>query len=166
MTAKELVLNQLKMGQVLIGEFTADLSDAEYFQPPLAGANHATWILGHLACTEDWAMSLLGGTVYRIPQKLHDAFKGGSTCDADATKYPGRREIDRLFAEARAFTLERLAQSDLSTWANRSPEGFPANRLPTVASVWSLMGLHQFWHFGQLTVCRQAMKKGNVFGRG
>ena len=161
-SAKDIILAQLQMGERLIGMFTADLSDEEYFRPAVEGTNHTAWILGHLACTEDWAVSALAGVDNRIPDTTRDLYRGASECLSDATKFASRKEIDEMFSTARARTMEALHQADEARWGDESPDTFPKPFIATVGAVWGLQATHQFWHIGQLTTCRAAMKKKSV----
>lgn len=161
-TAKDVILGQLGTGQYLMDKFTADLSDEDYFRIPADGANHPAWIVGHIAVSEDSLVAAATGGAKKIPDATYELFKGGSKCVADASKYPSRKEIDELFKTSRAHTVEALASSDDSTWGEPSPEGFPEDVLPTMGSIWELQGTHQFWHIGQLTVCRAVLKKPQV----
>ena len=161
-TAKSAILEQLGLGQYLFDKFTADLSDAEYFKSPIPGANHAGWIVGHVAVSEDSLVAAATGKAKRIPEATQDLFKGGSKCEANASKYPSRKEIDELYKNSRAHTLEALKASDDSRWGAPSPEGFTKDVFPTMGSIWNLLGTHQYWHIGQLTVCRTALNKPHV----
>ena len=157
---KDVLLSQLRTGQHFFEKFTADLSDAEYFKPPVEGGNHAAWIVGHVACSEDSILSQLIGTPKRIPDTSHELFKGGSTCLADASRYPSRKQIDELFRNSRARTIEELTRFDETKWNEPSPAGW--STFPTLGAMWGLQGTHQFWHLGQLAVCRQALNKKRV----
>lgn len=161
-SAKATILEQLGMGQFLFDKFTSDLSDAEYFKPPMPGANHAAWIVGHIAVSEDSLVAGATGRPKRIPESTYELFKGGTKCVADASKYPSRKEIDELYKNSRAHTIEALKGSDESTWDAPSPEGFDKNFFPKVGTIWGLLGTHQYWHIGQLTVCRTALSKERV----
>jgi len=156
--AKDVILDQLRSGQYVYGKLTAELSDAEYFKPPVEGGNHAAWLLGHVACSEDSIVSQITGVPKRIPEATHELFKGGSACVADPKKYPSRKQIDALFFNSRARTVEALTNYDERKWGDPSPWG-GKSPFPTMGSMWGLQGTHQFWHIGQLAVCRQAMKK-------
>ena len=158
-SAKEVVLQQLRSGQYFYEKFTADLSDPEYFKPPAEGANHAAWLLGHVACSEDSLAAQITGGAKRIPEATHELFKSGSTCVANPSKYPSRRQIDELFRNSRANTIEALTKYDDRKWEEPSPQGWDKSVFPTMGAMWALQGTHQFWHIGQLAVCRQAMKK-------
>lgn len=158
----DVVLDQLQIGQYLIEKFTEDLSDAEYFSAPMDGANHAAWILGHIACSEDTIVSLIVGTPQRLLQTAHELFCKGSSCLADASKYPSRKELDELFRNSRANTVEILEAFDKNKWRDPSPEEGPKDMFPTLGALWGLLGTHQFWHIGQLTMCRAAMNKKQI----
>jgi hypothetical protein len=161
---KGVVLGQLEEGHTLIELLTKDLSEREYFRLPVKGANHIAWILGHIACTEDWAVAALTGSSQRVKRITHDLFGSGSTCVAHRSRYPKRSEIDDLFRTARARTAEVLTAFDLVNWDDPSPDAMPNALFPTKGSVWARQATHQYWHIGQMAVCRVAMHKPRVFG--
>ena len=163
---KDVILGQFQFGQMLLEKFTGDLSDAEYFQIPLPGANHVGWLMGHIACTEDWAAGLIAGNKPQIPEATHERFNGNSTCVADATLYPSRTEIDEMFRNSRAKAIETLKAFDDSRWDEPAPEGAPKDLFPTLGAIWNLQGTHQFWHIGHITVCRVALGKKRVLTGG
>jgi len=160
-TARDVVLTQLGSSDYLLKKMTADLSDAEFFIPAAKGGNHAGWILGHIAVSEDSMVAGLIGKEKRFP-KEHELFRGGAPCHEEASKYPSRVALVELFRSARDNTVQALRQSDESKWTNPSPEGWPRDVFPTVASVWALIGTHPFWHIGQLAMCRQMLGKKRV----
>jgi hypothetical protein len=159
---KVVIGHQFQSSQILIDKFTADLTDAEYFAVPVPGGNHAGWILGHIAATEDYLSSKLAGEALRVPQATHALFNGRSQCRPDASVYPSRAEIDRLFKDVRANTRQILEKFDDKRWGEPSPEGVPQALAPTAGAAWALMGTHPFWHIGQLTVNRTALHKPRV----
>lgn len=158
-TAKDVIAGQLQTGEYFLQTFTKDFTDAEYFAPAVAGSNHAAWILGHLACTEDWGRWLLSGKSKHLDEATHALFKGGSSCMPDPSKYPSRKALDRLFADSRSRLVEALGAFDIGRWDEPTPDHGPRKQFPTLGDLWALMGLHQFWHFGQLTTCRAALRK-------
>lgn len=162
---KDVVVQQLIFGQTLFEMFTSDLSDAEYFIPAAKGTNHAAWILGHVAQTEDWMVGLLTGAERTVSEDLQKLFGGSSECSPDADKYPPRKELDEMFRSNRARAIKAAQTVDDGCWDDAAPEGgLPQDSFPTVGSIWGMMGTHQFWHLGQLTTCRSAMKKKRVLG--
>ena len=162
---KDVVGQQLTFGQTLFEMFTSDLSDAEYFIPAAEGTNHIAWVLGHVAQTEDWMVGLLTGAERTVSEDLQELFGGSSECSPDANKYPPRKALDEMFRSNRARAIKAAQTADDSRWDDAPPEdGLPKDFFPTLGSFWGMMGMHQFWHLGQLTTCRSAMKKKRVLG--
>ncbi len=159
---KVVIGHQFQGSRLLIEKFTADLTDAEYYAVPVPGGNHAAWILGHIAATEDYLTNKLAGQTLRLAPEIHTLFNGRSTCRPDAGLYPKRDEIDRMFKEVRAASMQILEQFDDRRWSEPSPEGVPQALAPTVGAAWALSGTHPFWHIGQLTVNRTALHKPRV----
>jgi len=125
-TAKDMILEQLGIGQFLLEKFTADLSDDEYFKIPAEGANHPAWIIGHIAVSEDSLVAAATGGEKEIAESLQELFKGGSKCVADAATYPtrtvapgpwnGRLDRDRaLMAAMPARVSGEFSRSNEST---------------------------------------------------
>lgn len=160
---KDVVLSQFELGQYLIDQFTKDLSDEEFFKVPASGANHAAWIVGHIAVSEDSLTAAIEGKEKSVPDSTADLFKGGSSCAPEASKYPSRKEIETMFQQCRGRTIEALKAFDDKRWNEPSPESFQ-KWFPTLGVMWALQGSHQYWHIGQLTVCRQAMNKPRALG--
>lgn len=155
---KDVLIDQFRVGSMLIEQFTADLTDEEYFVAPMDGANHTGWVLGHIATIEDQAVGRLTGTAPRIPQATAGLFAPGSTCVPGAELYPGRAELDEMFRSARSHAVEAIKAFDESRWDDPAPEGSPAI-FATVGVYWAVQGAHQFWHIGQLAACRVALNK-------
>ena len=163
---KDVILGQFQFGQMLFDKFTGDLSDEDYFQIPMPGANHVAWLMGHVACTEDWAAGLVSGNPLQIPSATHDLFNSSSESVADAGTYPTRKEIDEFFKSSRVNIVEVLKAFDDSRWGDPSPPEAPQDFFPTFGALWNLQGVHQFWHIGHITVCRVALGKKRVLTGG
>ena len=112
-SAKDIILGQLKCGQYLIETFTADLTDAEYYKPPVAGGNQRG--------VDPWPPRLHRGlgrvglqrkVRNHISQVTRAIFKPGNPCLPDASKYPTRKEMDELFKNSRANLVEKLMMAE------------------------------------------------------
>lgn len=160
--AKNVIQNQLDTGMFLIEKFTADLSDQDYFHAPVASSNHTAWILGHLATSDDRMLSTITGKPHRLPKDHHELFRGGAPCDPSPSRYPARKAMDELFRTQRAHVVEALKMADQKSWDEPCPDENMRRFFPTVGSLWGMLGTHQFWHIGQLTVCRQSLRKPHV----
>ncbi len=162
--AKDVVLTQLGTSEFLITQMTADLSDEEYFKVALPGTNHPAWLVGHVGVSHDRMSSAICGKETKTDQTTQELFMAGSTCHADASKYPSRSAIDTLYRENQAHAIELLKGFDEGNWDDPSPEGWNKEFFPTLGAMWTLLGSHPFWHVGHLTVCRTALGKKGVLG--
>ena len=160
---KDVIREQLEASGHLVGMFTKDLTDGEYFKPAIAGGNHTAWAVGHIAVSEDSMLGHITGDAPRLPEAMRQLFAGGSECHPEASTYPSRSEIDEMLRTVRAHTFEQLAAFDEGRWDDPSPEALPQEFFPTVGSMWNMIASHSFWHIGQITCNRQALKKGRVF---
>ena len=62
MTPTELIAGGYRMGQKMVRLMCEDLTEAEFHHQPLAGANSAAWIVGHLAVTVRRTAERVGAT--------------------------------------------------------------------------------------------------------
>lgn len=163
-SAKDVLLAQLGTGAYLFEKFTSDLSDEEYFKVPVADGNHAAWNVGHIACSEDSMVAGITGDKMHVAEDTRELFKGGSVCTPGASTYPARGDIDKMLHEARERTVDALKTFDDAKWDEPSPDDYPKEVFPTIGSIWGMIGTHQFWHIGELAVCRKALKKPPALG--
>ena len=73
-----------------------------------------------------------------------------------------RGDVDKMLHEARERTVAALKDFDDAKWGDPAPEGYPKEVFSTIGSIWGVIGTHQFWHIGELTVCRKALNKPHV----
>lgn len=160
MNAKQLAVNQLQASKWLFDNFIKDFSEADARRQPCEGGNHLNWILVHLAVSEDSITASISGGPKRYAEALHKAYGGGSACKADDGMTLA--EARRMYDESHARTLDFIGKLPDARLADKAPEGMPP-LFPTVGAVLGLLATHPFWHFGQLTVTRAALKKPRVF---
>ncbi len=163
---KNLLLGQLETGAFLFDKFTSDLSDEEYFKLPVPNTNHVAWNVGHIAVSEDSEVAAITGGTMKLSDDLRKIFSQSSECAGEPSMYPSRRDIDEMYNNVRANTTEQLKMFDEKKWDDASPEDWPTDMFPTLGSMWSILPTHQFWHIGQITVCRQSLGKSRVLGAG
>lgn len=116
--------------------------------------NHCLWTLGHLACTYEWASSLIDGKPGTLPETYNTLFGMGSLPEGDAAKYPPVAEVRAHFEDA--FTRLRnaalaltLAQCDDSL--KEATRGFASTKVDLLYKI----AWHDGWHLGQLTTLRK-----------
>jgi hypothetical protein len=95
---------------------------------------------------------------------MHELFKGGTTCFPDAGKYPPRSELDELFRNTRAHTLESLKMFNENDATKPNTDEKGASFFPTVGALWGVIATHPFWHIGQIADCRKRLNKPPALG--
>src|SRR5688500_13142155 len=75
-------------------QLVADVPDERLAEQPVPGRamNHAAFILGHLAWSNDHAVTLLGGSS-QLPPAWAELFARGATPLPDRAKYPSKAEL-------------------------------------------------------------------------
>ena len=159
-TPKDMILRQLEAGKQLFEQFTEDFSEEDAHFQPCEGGTHLVWILLHLATSEDWVVSVVGGKAPALGADLHQAYRGGPSCRADDKT--SKQEAWRIFCESRDRTMEFVDCFDESRYEQDSPQGTSA-LFPRVVDLINLLAFHPFWHFGQLTVNRRLLNKPSLF---
>jgi len=140
-----------------------DIPQNELLHQPVPGGNHALWILGHLAGTDDQILTGLVPRASNLPESWPMQFGQGSTPIARASAYPGltaikdrlaamRAELERWFASLSDDTLRSPLPDDWKPFA------------PTYGALMSSIAWHEGLHAGQLTVIRRSLGIAPKFG--
>ena len=130
---------------------------------PTEGANHAMWIMGHLACTDEFFMNKLGDRPHNKFGDWEKVFFMGSRPSTNASDYPSVTEVKETLANNR---------EQLISWVKSWDEAKLASPLPgdlkdfaTSHAAWmSSLAWHEGMHAGQLTVIRKSLELAPVFG--
>jgi uncharacterized damage-inducible protein DinB len=140
-----------------------DIPDDQMMHQPAPGANHALWIMGHVATADEFFMKEVG----KRPVKKLDALKAlffmGSAPNPDPSAYPKASEI-RAYLDA--------SREDLLAWFSSLPEAELYAALPeelqsfaaSPAVLMSTIACHECLHAGQLTTIRKSLGLTPVFG--
>jgi hypothetical protein len=119
-------------------------------------ANHALWVLGHIAWTDDSVLVDLGGRSWQCDETYRALFAMKSTPVADPARYPSIATVrdfahgirEELSAWFQGMSEEKLAAPTPTGW-----EFFA----PTFAALMSSLACHEALHAGQITVIRKAL---------
>ena len=130
---------------------------------PCDAANHALWIVGHLAHADDFFMTAL----VKRPSKCSDDWKKlfgmGSTPQPEADAYPGLPELTESLSDRREELLGWFKAMTPQDFARPLPEDmaqFAANR----GILMSSLAWHEGLHTGQLSVVRKSLGIAPKFG--
>ncbi|MEM9066647.1 MAG: DinB family protein [Planctomycetota bacterium] len=155
-------LQSMEFARGITDMLLSTLEPDHWFKPPCPNANHAGWIVGHLALTDQAFFSALGGGQPLVPEAWDGLFGGKSVAHPDASKFPPIEELKAALAATRERTVEWLRS--LSEAELLEPiEGDLAQFAKTRAHLMGTLAFHEGMHVGQLSVARRAMGMPPVF---
>jgi hypothetical protein len=163
MNPREHVIEILTFSRRMTDQLLEDIPDDKLLYQPLEGGNHALWVMGHLAVTDDMFAGLYDGGSTRLPESYTNVFGMGSTPTSDPAGYPPVAEVRQQYAATRQRVLDAVRTADDATLDSAPPkdfEGFGPDRLGLLISV----AWHEGLHAGQLTIVRRSLGIGPKFG--
>ena len=98
------------------------LSDEQMMHQPVAGANHAVWIIGHSAWCDDEFLSSLGGTKKTSPANWKGIFGNGSTPSSKTGDYPSVAKLRGALDSNREAFVKWVEGMDDAKLAEALPE--------------------------------------------
>ena len=130
---------------------------------PLEGAHNAFWVAGHIAMTDDYFLSAVGGKESTIDESWEKLFGMGTTACDDASLYPSWDEIVATMKERRTALENWFSTLDAEALAAPLPEKlqFFAS---SVGALMSTIAWHEGFHAGQTTAIRKKLGLESVLG--
>ena len=87
-------LGALAFARRLTTGMLEDIPEDQHTTPPCPGGNHAIWVAGHIALTDDQFRVGLGGHPPACPDSWRDLFGMGSKAEPDPSRTgPTRRRL-------------------------------------------------------------------------
>ena len=130
---------------------------------PVKGANHATWIAGHIALTDNYFFKTVGGQSGALPESWESLFGMGSKCVSSSDAYPAWDEIIAAMHERRAALIDwfgAMSADELAEPLSDDLREFAPNR----AALMPAIAWHEGFHAGQLTAVRRSLGMESMFG--
>lgn len=131
--------------------------------PASPGGNHALWVAGHLARSDDDFLTVLSGSKSPLPPKWKELFGTGSKPMASAADYPDLKEILAALSERRQALVTWLKSLDEAKLRSPLPEDW-RDFAPTHAALATSIVWHEGVHAGQLTSIRKALGLKPIYG--
>lgn len=153
--AKKIIRRQMnRSGNILLSAIEP-MSDEQFFGAGLNGVS-AAWMLGHLACVTDLYGSWVRKSIPSLDVEVHKIFNGLDIGAKEGTKTKfidsqafSKKDIVHFFRQAHVEALATLDTFDESLWESAPPDYVP-DSLPTYGAIWETMGVHIYWHLGEL----------------
>ena len=163
MQAKDLILQSIAVGDMVMGKYLEDLDEKAFFVRPVEGMNTIAWQIGHLISSERGMIEgVKPGSCPTLSEEFDAIHKTEGCAIDDPSKFPTKAEYLAAWKAQRAATtaaLESMSDADLGAPA---PEKM-RQMCPTVGHVFNLTGLHALMHVGQFVAVRREQKKPIVF---
>lgn len=159
---KQHALETVKFAHGMIDKMLTTFPADKMFFQPMPTSNHAAWIMGHLACTYMWLITMIDPKMApALPDSYNGLFGMGSHPSSDASKYPApaqlRKDYDTCF-NAFVKATESLKDTDLYAPTASESGGFCTCKLDAaLKGAW-----HDGWHIGQLSDLRRALKLPSI----
>lgn len=155
---KRLVRSQMYLAGNTLMMGVEPLTQEEFFAGGVNGISPA-WTVGHLACVLDLFTSFATGCKLVLPRETYAVFNPFEIKKRDVTKaetvdpkvFP-KGDILLMFRRAQVRAFDALTAFDVARWEERPSDDIP-DSLPTYGAIWSTLGVHTFWHLGELTGC-------------
>jgi hypothetical protein len=128
---------------------------------PVPNANHALWVLGHLACSDGFFATHLGDHEPVIDEKWSELFGMGSKPINDPGAYPSLEEVMAGLERARQAILETFQAMGEQKLMSPTPDDWQVFA-PTYAAVMGSVAFHEGFHAGQLSAVRRSLSLGSA----
>jgi uncharacterized damage-inducible protein DinB len=130
---------------------------------PIPACNHALWVAGHIADTDDFFWRTLTGKPSGLPAGWKEKFGGGSTPVNDPGTYPPLAEVKRMLADRRQALEAYFRSLDRARLQSPTPEKVRFFG-PTIGSLAGSIAWHEGMHTGQITMVRKGLGMPPLFG--
>jgi uncharacterized damage-inducible protein DinB len=163
MDLKQRILWQLQTIRQLNEQMLpAFASPQDWTQQIFPGANHALWIVGHLALVDN---NVLGRFFSKSLDKpaYSEKFGRGSKPSPNAADYPSPEDVLALFRERRSALVNSIEGFPTADFEKPVPPGLPPF-VQNVGQMFAFVAVHEATHTGQLSMCRRALGHAPVVG--
>lgn len=158
----ELAAQRLESSRGFIFKLVETLSDEQLLVRAGGAGNHALWIMGHLAVSDELLMLPFTGEESGLPENAKERFAAGSQPSERREDYPSREELLGYLDKTRKRTIAwGLSLRGDALW-NAAPEEV-AVIAPNAASALHTLAEHDYLHAGQLATIRASLGMRPLF---
>ncbi|MHC5108690.1 MAG: DinB family protein [Planctomycetota bacterium] len=140
------------------------IPQSDWTHMPVPGGNHALWIAGHIAWTDEYFLGNFSSRrENKLPPSWHEACGQGSKPVTDLKSYPSIDETKTQMAAMRAEMIGMFSSKSDKQLLEPLPEEW-RSFAPNLAALMGTIGCHECMHAGQLTAIRKSLQLDPVFG--
>ncbi len=123
---------------------------------PASSTNHALWVLGHLACTDNYFLTSLAKLEPVIEESWNKLFGMGSEPTDDPQRYPSPDEVKAGLEKARTALAAWFQSMDEHQLLSPLPDEM-SSFAPNFAALMCSIAWHEGFHAGQLSAVRRSL---------
>ena len=123
---------------------------------PVAKTNHALWVLGHLAWTDNLFLTTLAKREPVVDESWNKLFGMGSEPTGDPQAYPTLDEVKGRLEAAREALIDWFQSLDEQQLKSPLPDGMKAFA-SDYAGMMNSLAWHEGLHAGQLSAVRRSL---------
>jgi hypothetical protein len=162
MNAKDIALESLEFAHKCTIDLLKEFPDDKATYQPAPACNHALWIVGHLAVTDAWFLTMFGHDKSPLPDSYSALFGYQSQPQTSASAYPKFAEVKSNFEaihKTMVQAVSKMSEDALSKPLGEKGGGFAKDGLDALnKAAW-----HEGWHSGQLATLRRGLGLKPVF---
>ncbi|EAQ78831.1 DinB family protein [Blastopirellula marina] len=157
MTPKERLRKRLTTARAFTERLFEDFhSPEEWTRQVCDQTNHALWIAGHLALTDNFFLTQIAPDLAEPRDEYQTLFGVGSQPVADPAHYPAAATVLEYLRDRRAVLLAAFDALDEEAMSTPTPDGSP-DFLNDIGAVFETAVWHEGMHTGQLSVVRRSL---------
>jgi len=156
-------IHQLKFARFCTKKIVEGIPADKMCTIPPGCAKHALWVIGHLACTDDYFLVEFGGRKSAVPEAWQKIFGMNSTASADTKIYPPVDQVLKTLDAGHAAVIKWLETLTPEQLEKAMPDGWQAYA-PTLGDVPGFGAWHEGYHAGQLSAVRKGLGLPAAFG--
>lgn len=153
---RERAIAKLDMSRGLLEHLTGGMTRQQLITRAGGKGNHALWIMGHIADTDDLAVTTMTGKTPCLPEQYAKLFRTGTEPVDNPSDYPSADELQDALRTTREAHKQMVREmSDEAAYAPTpemlrpiAPEGID---LPFT------LAMHELFHTGQIASVRSSL---------
>lgn len=157
MTPKERLRKRLTTARAFTERLLEDFHTPQEWTTQVCDqTNHALWIAGHLALTDNFFLTQVAPEKAVGRDDYQTLFGVGSQPVADPDHYPAAAEVLEYLRDRRSTLLAQFDAFDEAAMSTPTPDGTP-DFLNDIGAVFETAVWHEGMHTGQLSVVRRSL---------
>lgn len=162
MTTKDVLRESINSAHWITGELLKDLSDADLLHRPVPAMNHIAWQLGHIIVSEQQMMAGAGFAMPELPAGFDKNHHKDNSTSNDPKQFGTKAQYMQMLGDMHAATFKHLDAASDARLSEDAPEAM-RSYAPKIASVFNVIGGHEYMHQGQFVAVRRSLGKPVLF---